>query len=175
MTIVEISKAIESSSSRCRIGTGTGTGTGTGIEADADHLDQYVLPGQIIIRQRGSTFHAGQHVQEGKDRTLYATEPGYIKFYTHHLAFPHRPSSFGSAGPSSVGMGANIEINESNGESFISSSDTPALAPVKRPRGLRQYVGIVRNREDRLPRDEVTEGRDRRFWGWPKETVEAGI
>lgn len=41
--------------------------------------------------------------------------------------------------------------------------------PVKRPRSLRQYVGIVREREEKLPRDVQAEGRDRRFWGWPKE------
>jgi large subunit ribosomal protein L27 len=34
---------------------------------------------------------------------------------------------------------------------------------------MRQYVGIVRDREERLPRDVAVEGRDRRFWGWPKE------
>jgi hypothetical protein len=59
-----------------------------------------------------------------------------------------------------------ININESNGEEYISMNPLP---PVKRPRGLRQYVGIVRDREDKLPRDESRDGRDRRFWGWPKE------
>jgi large subunit ribosomal protein L27 len=36
---------------------------------------------------------------------------------------------------------------------------------------MRQYVGIVRDREEKLPRDQKAEGRDRRFWGWPKETA----
>lgn len=27
-------------------------------------VDQYVLPGQIIVRQRGTQFHAGQNVSE---------------------------------------------------------------------------------------------------------------
>jgi large subunit ribosomal protein L27 len=34
---------------------------------------------------------------------------------------------------------------------------------------MRQYVGIAREREERLPRDVTVDGRDRRFWGWPKE------
>jgi large subunit ribosomal protein L27 len=38
---------------------------------------------------------------------------------------------------------------------------------------MRQYVGIVREREERLPRDVLLAGQDRRFWGWPKETDEA--
>ncbi|EIW70128.1 hypothetical protein TREMEDRAFT_23999, partial [Tremella mesenterica DSM 1558] len=43
--------------------------------------DQYVLPGQILIRQRGTEYHPGQNVGKGKDHTLYALEPGYVKFY----------------------------------------------------------------------------------------------
>ena len=38
-----------------------------------------------------------------------------------------------------------------------------AMIPVKRPRGLRQYIGIVRNQEDTLPRDVSSLGRERRF------------
>ncbi|RSH86935.1 60S ribosomal protein L27 [Saitozyma podzolica] len=117
--------------------------------------DQYVLPGQIIVRQRGSTLHAGQHVSKGSDHTLYATEPGYIKFYSHHLPFPH--TTF----PSTTATTA---------ADLLAASTTGAqVVPVKRPRGMRQYVGIVRDREERLPRDATVEGRDRRFWGWPKE------
>lgn len=140
-------------------------------------IDQYVLPGQIIIRQRGSTFHAGQHVREGSDRTLYATEPGYIKFYTHHTAFPHRPpAATASAVAGGAGGAGGFEVNASNQSTYIAlDPSATAPAPVKRPRGLRQYVGIVRDRADRLPRDESKQGRDRRFWGWPKETLEAEV
>lgn len=117
--------------------------------------DQYVLPGQIIVRQRGSTFHAGQHVSKGSDHTLYATEPGYIKFYSHHLPFPHTTFS-----PTTATTAADL---------LAASTAGAEAVPVKRPRGMRQYVGIVRDREERLPRDVAVEGRDRRFWGWPKE------
>jgi large subunit ribosomal protein L27 len=120
----------------------------------------------------------------GTDKTLYATEPGYVKYYTHDQPFPHRPSAFSglssssssSASASSSSASASeeagtFEINESNSEEYVPSEYSQP--PVKRPRGLRQYVGIVRSREDRLPRDEVREGRDRRFWGWPKEVASA--
>lgn len=110
-------------------------------------------------------------MNEGKDRTLYATEPGYVKFYTHHLPFPHRAP----LGNPVSGKGASIEVNASNEGTFIDLGPDSTAVPVKRPRGLRQYVGIVRDREERLPRDEAALGRDRRFWGWPKEVVEADV
>ncbi len=42
----------------------------------------FVKSGMIIVRQRGTKFHAGNGVKIGKDDTLYATKPGYVKF-TH--------------------------------------------------------------------------------------------
>ncbi|KAF9477574.1 hypothetical protein BDN70DRAFT_881058 [Pholiota conissans] len=43
--------------------------------------DQYVIPGNIIVRQRGTVFHPGQHVKMGRDHTLYAMVPGFVRFY----------------------------------------------------------------------------------------------
>ncbi|VDB82908.1 unnamed protein product [Peniophora sp. CBMAI 1063] len=43
--------------------------------------DQWVIPGNIIVRQRGTQFHPGQHVKVGRDHTLYATAPGFVRFY----------------------------------------------------------------------------------------------
>ncbi len=39
-----------------------------------------VRPGCIIIRQRGTRFHAGENVGIGKDHTLYALVEGHVKF-----------------------------------------------------------------------------------------------
>ncbi|WP_316673618.1 50S ribosomal protein L27 [uncultured Tolumonas sp.] len=39
-----------------------------------------VLAGSIIVRQRGTKFHAGVNVGCGKDHTLFATATGTIKF-----------------------------------------------------------------------------------------------
>jgi len=39
-----------------------------------------VLAGNIIVRQRGSTFHAGKNVRLGKDYTLFATAEGKVLF-----------------------------------------------------------------------------------------------
>ena len=41
-----------------------------------------VLAGNIIIRQRGTKFWAGDNVGMGKDHTLFATAPGAVKFVT---------------------------------------------------------------------------------------------
>ncbi|EJF66092.1 ribosomal L27 protein-domain-containing protein [Dichomitus squalens] len=43
--------------------------------------DEYVIPGNILVRQRGTVFHPGQHVKMGRDHTLYATVPGFVRFY----------------------------------------------------------------------------------------------
>nr|QCI04112.1 ribosomal protein L27 [Antithamnionella ternifolia] len=39
-----------------------------------------VISGNIIIRQKGSRFKAGQNVKMGKDFTLFALIPGTVKF-----------------------------------------------------------------------------------------------
>ncbi|MCG3721822.1 50S ribosomal protein L27 [Vibrio cincinnatiensis] len=41
-----------------------------------------VLAGNIIIRQRGTKFHAGNNVGIGKDHTLFALSDGKVKFET---------------------------------------------------------------------------------------------
>ncbi|OBW94302.1 50S ribosomal protein L27 [Gallibacterium salpingitidis] len=39
-----------------------------------------VLAGNIIVRQRGTKFHAGTNVGMGRDHTLFATADGKVKF-----------------------------------------------------------------------------------------------
>ncbi|MCE2570571.1 50S ribosomal protein L27 [Motilimonas eburnea] len=39
-----------------------------------------VLAGNILVRQRGTKFHAGTNVGLGKDHTLFATASGTVKF-----------------------------------------------------------------------------------------------
>ena len=43
---------------------------------------EYITGGAIIYRQRGTRIHPGENVGRGKDDTLYAKVPGYVKF-TH--------------------------------------------------------------------------------------------
>ncbi len=41
---------------------------------------QFVLAGNILVRQRGTHIHPGQNVGIGSDDTLYATIDGKVKF-----------------------------------------------------------------------------------------------
>ena len=41
---------------------------------------QIVQAGNIIVRQRGTKFHAGKNVGIGKDHTLFAKIDGELKF-----------------------------------------------------------------------------------------------
>ena len=44
------------------------------------YAGQEVNAGNILVRQRGSTFHPGDNVGMGKDFTLFALETGVVKF-----------------------------------------------------------------------------------------------
>ena len=41
---------------------------------------QFVLAGNIIVRQRGTEFHPGENVGIGKDHTLFALIEGRVQF-----------------------------------------------------------------------------------------------
>lgn len=44
-----------------------------------------VKAGQIIVRQRGTRFRAGENVGRGEDDTLFALTPGVVKFMTKKI------------------------------------------------------------------------------------------
>ena len=41
---------------------------------------QLVLAGEIIVRQRGYTYHAGKYVGVGRDYTVFALKAGVVKY-----------------------------------------------------------------------------------------------
>jgi large subunit ribosomal protein L27 len=41
-----------------------------------------VIPGNILVRQRGTKFHPGRNVGLGRDHTLFATVAGAVEFHT---------------------------------------------------------------------------------------------
>ena len=47
-----------------------------------------VVAGNIIVRQRGTRFHAGDNVGVGRDHTLFALADGKVKF--QHGGLPKR-------------------------------------------------------------------------------------
>lgn len=63
-----------------------GGSTRNGRDSEAKRLGvklyggQQAVAGNIIVRQRGTEFHAGKGVGMGKDHTLFAKVDGVIKF-----------------------------------------------------------------------------------------------
>jgi large subunit ribosomal protein L27 len=63
-----------------------GGSTRNGRDSNAKRLGvkrfggEVVLAGNILVRQRGTRFHAGVNVGIGKDHTLFATAPGKVEF-----------------------------------------------------------------------------------------------
>lgn len=45
---------------------------------------EYVIPGNIIVRQRGTKIKPGNYVGLGKDHTIYALAEGQVRFETKH-------------------------------------------------------------------------------------------
>jgi large subunit ribosomal protein L27 len=41
---------------------------------------QVVRAGNILVRQRGTKYHAGTHVGLGRDHTLFAKTDGHVRF-----------------------------------------------------------------------------------------------
>jgi len=65
-----------------------GGSTKNGRDSQAQRLGvkradgEFVLAGNIIIRQRGTKFRPGENVGLGKDDTLFALADGIVKFAT---------------------------------------------------------------------------------------------
>ncbi len=65
----------------------SGGSTSNGRESQSKRLGiklfagQQVHGGEIIVRQRGTRINPGKAVGLGKDDTLYALKPGFIKFH----------------------------------------------------------------------------------------------
>ncbi len=49
-----------------------------GVKKQEGH---FIQTGEIIMRQRGTVIHPGENTSIGVDHTIYATEPGYVRFY----------------------------------------------------------------------------------------------
>lgn len=43
---------------------------------------EYVIPGNIIVRQRGTKLHPGENVGIGKDYTIFSLIDGQVTFET---------------------------------------------------------------------------------------------
>jgi large subunit ribosomal protein L27 len=63
-----------------------GGSTRNGRESESKRLGvkmyggEHIVPGNIIVRQRGTEFHPGVGVGMGKDHTLFALVEGKVEF-----------------------------------------------------------------------------------------------
>jgi len=63
-----------------------GGSTRNGRDSNPNYLgvkrygSELVLAGNIIVRQRGTPFHAGENVGIGRDHTLFAKADGRVEF-----------------------------------------------------------------------------------------------
>jgi len=63
-----------------------GSSTKNGRDSNSKRLGvkrydgQVVVPGTILIRQRGTRFHPGENVGLGRDYTIYSLIEGKVKF-----------------------------------------------------------------------------------------------
>ncbi len=48
------------------------------------YTGEYVIPGNIVMRQRGTKYHPGKNMGMGRDFTLFALTEGRVKFDKAH-------------------------------------------------------------------------------------------
>ena len=46
---------------------------------------QLVMPGNIIVRQRGTKIYPGEHVGMGRDHSIFSLKKGKVQFKTSKL------------------------------------------------------------------------------------------
>ena len=46
---------------------------------------QLVIPGNILVRQRGTKIHPGDHVGMGRDHSIFSLKKGKVQFKTSRL------------------------------------------------------------------------------------------
>ncbi|KAF2871162.1 ribosomal L27 protein-domain-containing protein [Massariosphaeria phaeospora] len=51
---------------------------------------EYVIPGNIIFRQRGTMWFPGENCKFGRDHCVFAMESGYVRYYRDPMKHPKR-------------------------------------------------------------------------------------
>ncbi|KAF2754668.1 hypothetical protein EJ05DRAFT_479108 [Pseudovirgaria hyperparasitica] len=68
-------------------GAKNGPGKRLGAKVTAE---EWVVPGNIIYKQRGTLWFPGENVEMGRDHTLHAAVAGYVKYYRNPALHPKR-------------------------------------------------------------------------------------
>ena len=64
--------------------------TGESSQLIIGFVGEYVIPGNIIFRQRGTTWYPGENCKFGRDHCVFATESGYVRYYRDPALHPER-------------------------------------------------------------------------------------
>ena len=107
--------------------------------------NMHVDAGNILLRQRGTSWHPGENVGMGRDHTLYAKVPGYVRFYKPADVGP-RPAR----GPERMTLPLRTP-QPATVRPLSVEATRPHPSSRKRER---RYVGVVLGRNDKLPRPE---------------------
>lgn len=130
------------------------------------YVGQFVQPGEILVRQRGTCWHAGLNVKMGSDHTLFATVPGWVRFYQ-----PHPDPSALIKAEAEESLESSILRKAISGLALSplrQETALPIIEPLRghpsspRRRKGRRYIGVVFNQEDKLPAP-LGEPTERRF------------
>ncbi|KAE8224706.1 hypothetical protein CF319_g2451 [Tilletia indica] len=133
---------------------------------------QFVRAGEIIVRQRGTKWHPGDNVELGRDHTLFATQSGWVRFYSPPADAVSRhtqPLYTRSRLPQPILPAHTAPARSESGhfqlKHAVPLSTTTLLArphPASRKRKPRRYVGVALSPEASLPALEGSPT-DRRF------------
>ncbi|GAK66581.1 mitochondrial 54S ribosomal protein YmL2 [Moesziomyces antarcticus] len=118
---------------------------------------QLVYPGQIIFRQRGTSWHPGLNTAIGKDHTIFATAPGYVHFYYSNPT----PSTSAQAAPASSPSGVKLPIKKLSPTTFNATALVSTPHPSSKKQ-RRRYIAVSADPETTFPLPAGTP-RERRF------------
>ncbi|CBQ68912.1 related to MRP7-mitochondrial ribosomal protein, large subunit [Sporisorium reilianum SRZ2] len=119
---------------------------------------QIVYPGQIIFRQRGTSWHPGPNAAIGKDHTIFATAPGYVHFYYADAASTSAsPVTAAATSPS----GVKLPIKKLTPTHFHAKELTTTPHPSSKKQ-RRRYIAVCPSPETTFPLPAGTP-RERRF------------
>ncbi|UZJ56369.1 hypothetical protein CBS101457_005689 [Exobasidium rhododendri] len=131
---------------------------------------QFVKSGEIIIRQRGTEWHPGMNVKMGVDHTIYAVEPGYVRFYQPHP--DPKELLLSKARPDGSNTASDSILNQAMSGLALSPFKLQTALPITEPvrghpssskfRTGRRYIGVVLKESDQLPAP-LGQPRQRRF------------
>ncbi|KAK6436631.1 54S ribosomal protein L2 mitochondrial [Oleoguttula sp. CCFEE 5521] len=126
---------------------------------------EYVVPGNILFKQRGTHWFPGDNCMMGRDHTIHAAQPGYVRYYRDPDRHPKRkyigivfekeqqlPAPINAVRRRKLGMLAYqipaTSVEEDAGN--LTTTYTPSNAEKRSPRSPPSSTTITRGSPNRL-------------------------